>query len=84
MNVAGRKSEQFNHTSADMDEKEVNIAKDIMKIMTLNAILSTSKEDMIQDPTIVKFTLQTNNSEDQKIKTDHELKKEKEIGQHVG
>ena len=46
--------------------------------MTLNAILSTSKEEMIQDPTIVKFTPPTNNSEDLKIKTDHELKKDKE------
>ena len=35
---------QFNHTSADIDEKEVNITKDIMKIMTPKAIFSTSKE----------------------------------------
>ena len=62
-----------NHTPANIDEKEVNITEDIMKIMTLNAILSTSKEEMIQDPTKVKVTIPTNNIEDPKIKTDHEL-----------
>merc|ERR1719203_885712 len=64
--------DNYNHASANIDVEEVKLTKDIMKIMTLNAILSTSKEDMIQDPTIVKFTLQTNNSEDQKIKINHE------------
>ena len=51
---------------------------DIMKIMTLNAIFSTSKEEMIQDPTIVKFTLPINNPKDPKIKTDNELKEDTE------
>ena len=34
----------YKHTSANIDEEEVNITKDIMKIMTLNDIFSTSKE----------------------------------------
>ena len=70
--------DNYNHASANIDVEEVKLTKDIMKIMTLNAILSTSKEDMIQDPTIVKSTLQTNNSEDQKIIINHELKEGKE------
>ena len=52
-------NDNYNHTSANIEEKEVKVTKDIMKIMTLNAIFSTSKENMIQDPTIVKFTIPT-------------------------
>ena len=50
---------EFNPTSTNIAEEEVKVTQDIMKIMTLNAILSTSKEDMMQDPTKVKFTIPT-------------------------
>ena len=49
----GNNTENYNTDANNIEEKtmEENTAKDILKIMTINAILSTSKEEMIPNPT---------------------------------
>ena len=72
-------NKELNPTPTNIAEEEVKSTQDIMKIMTLNAIFSTSKEDMMQDPTKVKFTIPTSYITDAKVKKDDDQKEEEHI-----
>jgi hypothetical protein len=60
--------DNINPTSNTIDEKEIDVTEDVMKIMTLNAIFSTPSEDMTLDPTEVKSVIETNKTETHQIK----------------
>ena len=51
-NIIKTEAEQ-NIPTAETEKNPKDITKYIMKIMTLNAIISTSKEETIKNPTIV-------------------------------
>ena len=64
--------DNINSTSNTIDEKEIDVTEDVMKIITLNAIFSTPSEDMTLDPTEVKPIIETNKTETQQIKNNPE------------
>ena len=64
--------DNINPTSNTIDEKEIDVTEDVMKIMTLSVIFSTPSEDMTLDPTTVKSTIKTNKTETQQIEINPE------------
>ena len=64
--------DNIDSTSNTIDEKEIDVTEDVMKIMTLNAIFSTPSEDMTLDPTEVKPIIETNKTETHQIKNNPE------------
>ena len=57
-NIEGKAKDEQKIPINETDENPYDIAKDIMKIMTINAILSTSNIETIKNPTIVEYISQ--------------------------